>query len=44
MALVVLYPLAKRFTYWPQVVLGKCFNCFNLYCLVVELLPYASGN
>ena len=42
MALVVLYPLAKRFTYWPQVVLGKCFNC--LYYLVVELLPYASGD
>jgi len=26
MALVVLYPLAKRFTYWPQVVLGATFN------------------
>lgn len=24
--LVVLYPLCKRFTYWPQVVLGMAFN------------------
>jgi hypothetical protein len=23
MALVVLYPLAKRYTYWPQIMLGK---------------------
>jgi len=26
MALVVLYPLAKRYTYWPQVVLGVTLN------------------
>ena len=22
----MIYPLCKRFTYWPQVVLGICFN------------------
>jgi len=26
MGLVVLYPVAKRFTYWPQAVLGLAFN------------------
>ena len=26
MGLVVLYPLMKRFTYWPQLVLGLTFN------------------
>lgn len=26
MSLVVLYPVAKRFTYWPQAVLGLAFN------------------
>ena len=44
MALVVLYPLAKRFTYWPQVVLGKCFNCCNIFCIVIDSTPYASGD
>ncbi len=24
--IVVIYPLCKRFTYWPQAVLGVCFN------------------
>lgn len=24
--IVMIYPLCKRFTYWPQVVLGICFN------------------
>ncbi len=26
MGLVILYPVAKRFTYWPQAVLGLAFN------------------
>lgn len=26
MPLVIIYPLCKRFTYWPQVVLGAAFN------------------
>ena len=26
LALVVLYPFAKRFTYWPQLILGMTFN------------------
>jgi len=26
MPIVVIYPLCKRFTYWPQAVLGVCFN------------------
>ena len=26
LALVVIYPFAKRFTYWPQLVLGMTFN------------------
>ena len=26
MGLVILYPLMKRFTYWPQLVLGLTFN------------------
>lgn len=34
---VALYPLAKRFTYWPQLVLGLAFNWGALmgYCAVL---------
>ncbi|AGF48667.1 4-hydroxybenzoate octaprenyltransferase [Candidatus Kinetoplastibacterium oncopeltii TCC290E] len=24
--IVIIYPLCKRFTYWPQIILGICFN------------------
>ena len=41
MILVVAYPLAKRYTYWPQVVLGTCFMFYHFPCLIN---PYPSGN
>ncbi|KAK6101244.1 4-hydroxybenzoate polyprenyl transferase [Brugia pahangi] len=51
--LVVVYPLAKRYTYWPQFVLGLVFNWGALLgwavirdelCTVVLLLYMASVN
>jgi len=39
--LIILYPLAKRFTYWPQIVLGIVFNWGALlgWCAVLDGLP-----
>lgn len=40
LSLVITYPLMKRFTYWPQFVLGMC--CVKLSCsvLCLELIFY----
>ncbi|TCP62852.1 4-hydroxybenzoate polyprenyltransferase [Rhodovulum bhavnagarense] len=51
LALVAIYPFAKRFTYWPQVFLGLAFNWGALLLWVAHtgslgwpaLLLYASG-
>lgn len=34
MILVIAYPLAKRYTYWPQALLGKCACNSTLVALV----------
>ena len=36
MGFVVTYPLMKRFTYWPQIILGKLFH----YALLINITPY----
>ncbi|KAI1730970.1 ubiA prenyltransferase family domain-containing protein [Ditylenchus destructor] len=52
MALVIFYPLAKRYTYWPQFVLGCTFNwgallgytaVSNQFPLLICLPLYISG-
>uniref|UniRef100_A0A1I7Z866 4-hydroxybenzoate polyprenyltransferase, mitochondrial n=1 Tax=Steinernema glaseri TaxID=37863 RepID=A0A1I7Z866_9BILA len=44
MLLVVGYPLAKRYTYWPQVVLGLTFNWGALlgYSAIANTLPLST--
>ncbi|TKR68011.1 hypothetical protein L596_024064 [Steinernema carpocapsae] len=44
MALVVGYPLAKRYTYWPQVVLGLTFNWGAIlgYSAIANSLPLST--
>lgn len=37
--LIVMYPLAKRYTYWPQAVLGLCMN----YSCLVAYAHFASS-
>ena len=39
--LVILYPLAKRVTFWPQAILGKYMHCQCIYTQLVwsALLP-----
>lgn len=39
MGLVILYPLAKRYTYWPQLVLGKFFYIYH--CLLTKTINFA---
>ena len=41
MGLVVTYPLMKRFTYYPQFVLGLAFNWGSVeYAIISSLLTY----
>lgn len=42
LGLLILYPLMKRFTYWPQVFLGLTFNIgvFVGYGCFAEIIPY----
>jgi 4-hydroxybenzoate polyprenyltransferase len=43
--IVVLYPLIKRYSYWPQAVLGLCFNWGTLlgYAAVLGRLEWAAA-
>ena len=45
LVLVAIYPTMKRFTYWPQVVLGLAFNWGALvgYAAVTGTLSWADG-
>lgn len=42
MVLVVGYPLAKRYTDWPQVVLGKLiFDLYSVIGIQIEIFFYS---
>ena len=44
LSLVVLYPLMKRITYWPQFVLGKSFTQASFPFAQTRLLPGLAFN